>query len=138
MAANIIQHHAPFDFASFFENIKSQYIGLDHHDYLNFIHSEGEKHSFMGCAEWNDRVKYALSNAVASDEVVEIINRASSVMITIIRSSKAERPLTMMEMQYISEFIKGFSEKCDIVWGLAEDSTLNNVVKVIIFANVSR
>ncbi|ROS86247.1 hypothetical protein EEL34_09570 [Muribaculaceae bacterium Isolate-039 (Harlan)] len=136
MATNIIQHHQQFDFAAFFENIKSQYIGLDYNDYLNFLHTDGEKHSFIGRAEWKDRVKNALENAIASDEAVEIINRATSVMINVMRSSGAERPLTVYEVQYLNEFISGFPENCDVTWGLSEDSTLGNAVKAIILVNV--
>lgn len=138
MATKIIQHHEPFDFESFFENIKSQYIGLDYHDYLTFMYKEGEKHSFMGRAEWKDRVENALGNAIDSDEVVEIITRASNVMIIIIRSSEAERPLTKEEVQFINEFITGLPKNCDVIWGLAEDSTLGNSVKAVILANVNK
>lgn len=136
MEPKIIQHHEPFDFESFFENIKSQYIGIDYQDYHDFLNTDGEKHSFMGCAEWNDRVKNSIGNAIAYDEAVEIFNSASSIMITIIRSSEAERPLTVEEMLYLNEFITGFSENCDVVWGLAEDSTLGNAVKIIILVNI--
>ena len=134
MATNFIQH--PFDFETFFENIKSQYIGLDYHDYLNFLHTDGVIHSFIGQAEGEDRVKNALRNAIASDEAEEIINRATSLMINVLRSSEAERPLMMEEMQYLNEFIAGASDKCDITWGLSEDSTIGNTVKAIVLANV--
>lgn len=136
MATNFIQHHQPFDFETFFENIKSQYIGLDYHDYLNFLHTDGVIHSFIGQAEGEDRVKNALRNAIASDEADEIINRATSLMINVLRSSEAERPLMMEEMQYLNEFIAGASDKCDITWGLSEDSTIGNTVKAIVLANV--
>lgn len=136
MATNFIQHHQPFDFETFFENIKSQYIGLDYHDYLNFLHTDGVIHSFIGQAEGEDRVKNALRNAIASDEAEEIINRATSLMINVLRSSEAERPLIMEEMQYLNEFIAGASDKCDITWGLSEDSTIGNTVKAIVLANV--
>ena len=135
MATNFIQHQ-PFDFETFFENIKSQYIGLDYHDYLNFLHTDGVIHSFIGQAEGEDRVKNALRNAIASDEAEEIINRATSLMINVLRSSEAERPLMMEEMQYLNEFIAGASDKCDITWGLSEDSTIGNTVKAIVLANV--
>lgn len=137
MATNIIQHHETFDFASFFENIKSQYIGLDYQDYWGFLHNKGEKHSFIGRAERKDRVKHALRDAIASDEVVEIMPRATSVMIIIIRYLEAERPLTMDEMQYLNEFIAGLSENSDVVWGLAEDSSLGNAVKVIMLVTIN-
>lgn len=92
----------------------------------------------MGHAEWKGRVENALGNAMASDEAVEIINRASSVMITIIRSSEAERPLTVEEVQYLNEYFTGFPENCDVVWGLADDSSLGNAVKVIILVNIKK
>ena len=130
MATNFIQHHQPFDFETFFENIKSQYIGLDYHDYLNFLHTDGVIHSFIGQADFSFR------NAIASDEAEEIINRATSLMINVLRSSEAERPLMMEEMQYLNEFIAGASDKCDITWGLSEDSTIGNTVKAIVLANV--
>ena len=137
MVINIIQYHEYFDHRSFFKSHKSQYIGLDYHDYLIFLHTDGEKHSFIGVAELENRVENALSNAIASDEAVEIINRASSVMITILRSSEAERPLTITETLYLNKFIQRFPENCDVVWGLAEDSSLGNTVKVVILANVN-
>ncbi len=138
MVKNTIQHHEPFDFGAFFDNIKSQYIGIDYHEYLNFLHADGEKHSFIGQAEWKDRVEKTLKNAIAYEDAVEIINRASTVMITIIHSSEAECPLTMEEMQYLNEFVTGFSENCNVVWGLAEDSSIGNTVKVVILANVNK
>ena len=137
METNIIQHHRQFDFDSFFENIKSQYIGLDYHDYMDFLHTDGEKHSFIGQAECEERVKNAIENAIASNEADEIIEHASSVMITVIRSSMAERPLRVEDMQYLSEFIRGNSANCDVTWGLSEDSSLGNAVKVIILANLN-
>ena len=136
MATNIIQHHEPFDFNTFFENIKPQYIGLDYHDYLNFLHTDGEKHSFIGTADCGERVKNALGDAIVSDEAEEIINRATALMINVIRFSEAEHPLMMEEMQYLNEFIAGVSENCDVTWGLSEDSTIGDAVKVILLANV--
>lgn len=138
MATNIIQHHRQFDFETFFKNVKSQYIGLDYHDYLNFLHTYGEKHSFIGQAEGDDRVKKALRNAIASDESEETVNRATSLMINVIHSSEAEYPLMMNEIQYLNNFIAGISDNCDITWGLSVDSNLGNAVKVIILANVNQ
>lgn len=138
METDIIQHHSHIDFETLFEDIKSRYIGLDCNDYSNFIHTSGEKHSFMGCAECNDRVKNALGKAIASAEAVEIINRASAVLIAIIRSSKAERPLTMEEFRYLSEFTTGLPMNCEIVWSLADDISLGNAVSVILLVKTAK
>lgn len=90
----------------------------------------------MGRGEWKSRVKNALENAIASDEAVEIINRATSVMINLMRSLEAERPMTVDEVQYLNEFMTGFPENCYVTWGLSEDPTLGNAVKAIILVNV--
>lgn len=135
MATDIIQHHSHIDFQSLFDSIKSQYVGIDSSDFSNFMLLSGEKHSFVGRAEWKDRVKNALVNAIASDEAVEIINCASSVLITIIRSDEAERPLTMEEVRYLNEFISGLPENCDVVWGIAEGDSPGHTIKVIILVN---
>lgn len=133
MTQDIMQHHEPFDFESFFESIKSQYIGLDHHDFSNFLHTAGVKHSFMGSAEGKARIKVALENAKA----IDIVNHASSVMIILLRSSEADQPVTMDEISYLSEFISGLPKNCDMVWGLAEDSSLGDSIKVILLVNIT-
>lgn len=135
MAQDIIQHHEPFDFESFFEGIKSQYIGLDYHDYSNFLHTAGKKHSFMGSAVGKDRVKVALENAIDSEEAVDIVSHASSVMIIIIRSSEASEPVTMEEVGYLNKVISDFPKNCDVVWGLTEEASLGNKIKAIILVN---
>lgn len=134
MAADIIQHHSPVDLDSLFESIKSLHVGLDYNDYSNFLYLSGEKHSFIGYAQCNDRVRNALGNAVGTDEAAEIINRASAIMLTVFRSSQAERPLTMEEL---NKFIVLLPDNCDITWGLAEDDTLGNAIKVMVLANIT-
>lgn len=136
MTKDIIQHHEAIDFESFFKEIKSGYIGLDFEDFCKFLHSANEIHSFIGRSECKDRVKSALESAIASDEAVEIINRASSVMMTIVRNPKAERPVSMEEVQHLNDFVSGFPNDCNVVWGLADDYSLGNVVKVLLLVEV--
>lgn len=135
MTTNIIQHHEPFDFETFYQTIKAGYINIDYRDFTTFMNHEGEKHSFMGRGAWKDRIEIALGSAIASDEAVEIINRATLVMITIVRSPEADRPLLMEEMQFVQDFISGLPPECDVVWGITDDSALGNEVKAIILVN---
>lgn len=135
MTTEIIQHHDPVDFEKFYETIKVGYIGIDYQDFTTFMSQPGEKHSFIGRAEWKERVKSAMEGAIASDEAVEIINRASSAMITIARSPEAERPLLMDEIQYVNDFVSGLPSDCDVIWGLTDDTALGNEVKIIILIN---
>lgn len=135
MAKDIIQHHEQFDFDTFFKNISSRYINLDYEDFSNFLHTPGEKHSFIGCAEGKERLKDALNNALAAEDTAEIFDHASSVMITIIHSAENERPLSVQEIDCLNDFIARFSENCDMVWGIAEDSSLGNMIKIIVLVN---
>lgn len=80
-------------------------------------------------------MKCNLENIMVSDEAVEIINHASFVMLTIIRSSETSGQVTMDEIDYLSEFISGLPNNCDVVWGIAEDDSLGNTIKTIILVN---
>lgn len=48
---DIIQHHAPYDFAAFFEKHESKYINLDLRDFETFMGTAGEKHSFIDVSD---------------------------------------------------------------------------------------
>ncbi len=130
--ANIIQHHEPFDFEKFYETIKAGYIGIDYQDFSFFMNLDGEKHSFIGSSDSNDRVRNALEKAIACEDAGAALKRASAVMITVIRSPETERPLMMDEMLCINEFITGLPEGCDVVWGLADDLSSGDEVKIIL------
>lgn len=91
----------------------------------------------MGCAESKNRVCDAIKNAIGSDEAAEIVSRASSVMVVIIRSSEANSPLTIREMQYLNEFVGGLPKNSEVECGLAEDVTLGNAIKVVVLVNIA-
>lgn len=136
MTTRIIQHHPEFDLETFFNNIYRQQIGNDFDDYQTFMDYEGEKHSFIGIAEGEGRVTNALGNAIASREAQEIINRATCLVFRVVRSLEGKHPLVMDEMKDFFNFLDGINEDCDVGWGVAEDSTLGDAVKVIVLANV--
>ncbi len=136
MTTKIIQHHDSFDFEMFYGTIKAGYIGIDYEDFAYFMNHDGEKHSFIGRAEGKDRLKNAIERAIACDEAVKNLNRASLIMITVVRSPEAELPLLMDEMQYVNEFADGLPSDCDVIWGFADDNSLGNEVKVILLAAV--
>lgn len=68
---------------------------------------------------------------MASDRA-GIVSNASAVMMTIVRSPEAEHPLRMDEMQYVTEFLSGLPEGCEFTWGLADDLTLGDDVRVML------
>lgn len=137
MEQSIIQHHEPFDFETFFEGVRAQYIGIDSQDFTYFMQTAGIKHSYMCSAEGEDRVKVALENIMRSDDADEIIRHASSVMISIVHSPEAPEPIIMDELNYMNEFIAALPENCDVVWGVAKDFSLGNTIKLILLVNIS-
>lgn len=134
MTTDIIQHHEQIDFKTFYETISSGFVGIDYHDFELFMNNQGEKHSFIGTAVGPDRIKDAIINALAADEA--IATQASSIMITILRSPKAEHPLNMKELEFINEYVSNLSDVCDVVWGIADDPSLGNAIKVILLMNL--
>jgi len=132
--AEITMHHEPIDIRAIFRD-GAELTGLTAEDYDAFMALAGEKHSFMGSAEWKDRVGNALAHIPSDDDTVEILARASNAMFIILSSSRAERPLTAGEMDALRDFITGLPDDCDITWGTADDCTLGNTVKVIMLVN---
>lgn len=134
MESNIIQHHEYFDFESFYETIRKGYISIDNHDFDLFMNTEGVKHSFIGMADGENRIHDALTGILSSDS--DIIRQASTMIITVIRSLEAKQPLSIKEMQFITDFLSNLSSGCEVIWGLTDDSSLGNKVKVIILINI--
>ena len=77
-------------------------------------------------ADGEKRVKAALENIMVSDEAVEIINHASSVMLTLIRSSETYGQITMDEVGYMNEFISDLPNN-----GGGWDSMLNLEIRKV-------
>lgn len=133
---NVIQHHPPFDFDKFFQDETSKYINIDYNDYQTFFKEEGEVHSFIGESDSDYRVKDALANAVASNDVERILGLVKAAMIILVYSSDAQRPLTMDEIQAVTEFVSNPPESCDVVWGTSQDQTIGNTVKVMLLVRI--
>lgn len=134
MNLNIIQHHEEFDFKTFYESVRSGYIGIDFKDFETFMQTDGVKHSFIGKSDGSNRIQDACANALYGHE--EIVRQASSMMITIVRSPDAPDPLKMEEMQFMNDFISTLPDDCDVIWGIADDSSLGNEVRIIMLVNI--
>lgn len=133
---NVIQHHPPFDFDKFFQNEASKYINIDYNDYQTLFKEEGEVHSFIGESDSDYRVKDAIANAVASNEVERILGMVKAAMIIIVHSSDAQRPLAMDEIQAVTVFMSNLPEGCDVVWGTLQDQTIGNTVKFMLLVRI--
>lgn len=133
---NIIQHHKPFDFEKFFQEQASKYVGIDYNDYQTLFKEEGEVHSFIGESDTDDRIKDAIAKAVASEDAEKIVSQLKAAMIAIVHASEASKPVTMDEMQALTEFVSNLPESCDIVWGTSHDESLGDTVRVMLLIRI--
>lgn len=134
MDLNIIQHHEVFDFKTFYESVRSGYIGIDFKDFETFMQTDGVKHSFIGKSDGSNRIQDACANALYGHE--EIVKPASSMMITIVRSPDATNPLKMEGMLFMNEFISTLPDGCDVIWGMTDDSSLGNEIRIMVLVNI--
>lgn len=133
---NVIQHHPPFDFDKFFQNEVSKYINIDYNDYQTLFKEEGEVHSFIGESDSEGRVKEAIAKVVASDNTSKILCQIKAAMIIIVHSREANNPLTMDEVQVVTEFVSNLPNECDVVWGVSQDPDLGDSVRVMLLVRI--
>lgn len=133
MVKDIVQHHDTFDFTPLFQEAKEKYIGIDCNDTLAFLSGGNEIHSFIGSAGGKDRLRKAIEEAISTDEAADVIHDAASAMLTVVYSPQAEKPLTVVETQYISEFVRQLPGDCSFFWNASTDISLGNEVRVVAF-----
>ena len=124
---NINQHHAHIDFEAFFQSQKDKYVGLDMNDFNIFRNANGEKHSFLGISDGENRVAEAISQAFSGKDMLALV----------FISPLAEKPLMMEEMSAINDFIEKLPSDVNVMWGLENDDTLGDSVKVILLVNAN-
>lgn len=135
MLKGIIQHHERVDFEGLFEKLGRGYVGIDREDVGRFLRRVGVKHSFVGRADGVDRIRMALNSALEPVGGV-IPGLASAALLAVVRSPEAAEPLLMSEMQGLSDFFAGsLPPLCEIVWCLADDDSLGDMVEVVLLVN---
>lgn len=133
MTKSIIQHHKTIDFGVYFENIRAGYIGIDYMDFEIFMQNEGEKHSFVTMSDGSDRIRDSLTDAILS--AGDLVDKVTSMMIIIVRSTESNRPITMAELQFLNDFLSQLPDNIDATWGMADDGSLGNGVRIILIIN---
>lgn len=134
---NINQHHAHIDFEAFFQSQKDKYVGLDMNDFNIFRNANGEKHSFLGISDGENRVAEAISQAFSGKEADVLAPHISDMLALVFISPLAEKPLMMEEMSAINDFIEKLPSDVNVMWGLENDDTLGDSVKVILLVNAN-
>lgn len=136
MTNEIIQHHEPFDFFSFYENVRSGYVGIDFADFEMFMHAEGEKHSFIATAMGADRVSNALKAIKAAGK--GIVDNATKVLLTVVHCSVSEDPIKVVELQHITDFISELAPDSEVSWAISDDSSLGCNIRVILLVSIEK
>lgn len=136
---DIIQHHEPFDFSAFFEKHESKYINLDLRDFETFMGTTGEKHSFIGVsdADADNRIQNALDK-IMTQLPENAVGSTSDMMIMFIHSPNGPRPLRVDEAQCLNEYISSFPSETNVIWGMDNDDTLGESVKVYLLINLNK
>ena len=137
MTRKIIQHHENFDFETLFRYEESRYTGIDLNGCLSLLNGADETHSFIGCDEGDSRVKNAIKKALSAEEAEAILAKADSVVVSMVHSQSAERPVTIDETMAINDLIGSLPKGCNAIWGgVSNDVSMGNAVRIIILANI--
>ncbi len=87
----------------------------------------------MGRAHGEHRIMQAMSNALNSPLMSDVeIEKAQRLLYIIYTCDKS--PVLISELTEINSFMDGLDEDLEVLWGLYEDNTLENDVKVAIIA----
>lgn len=131
----IIQHHEEIELEAMYKDIETRSEGLDCQDFNDFMLREGEKHSFIGRDDSNDRIRKAMQEIIGNEACRELLKNATAVMITAFHSPGSERPLHVDEIGCMHDFVQGLPSDCDAVWRLETDASLGNAIKIIMLIN---
>lgn len=108
-------------------------INLDFCDVESTMKSGGGAIMAIGRAGGEHRVEKAIVNALDSPLLYgSDISKAKRILFNIYTSP--DNPLFVDELQEIDAFMDELSPQIDVIWGVSEDSTLENDAKIAILA----
>jgi cell division protein FtsZ len=108
-------------------------VNLDFADVKTILKDGGVAIMSTGFGEGDNRVTTAINDALHSPLLNnnDIFN-AQKVMLNVSFDPKSE--LMMEEMNEVHEFMSKFREGVEVIWGVAQDNTLDSKVKITILA----
>ncbi|MCK9160727.1 MAG: cell division protein FtsZ [Bacteroidaceae bacterium] len=108
-------------------------VNLDFADVKTILKDGGVAIMSTGYGEGPNRVTEAISDAMRSPLLNNNnIFNSKKVMLNLSFCSKSE--LMMEEMTDITNFMQKFSESVEVIWGVAQDETLDKKIKVTLLA----
>lgn len=112
----------------------NSYIKLTTEDYNTFLSEGSEVHTFAGTANGDRIVEKALANAVSDFDKETVLKHSVALMVIISYNKNLKPSLSMAELNQLTDFIGQLPSECDTMWGIMEDSNLNDALKVSLLA----
>jgi cell division protein FtsZ len=111
-------------------------INLDFRDVKKILSNGGVAIMSTGIAKGENRVNQALDSALKSPLLYNNdIHRSKKILFNIYQSTHAEHQLMLDEMNEVRHFMDKFEDKnIEVIWGLANDDTLTEEVKITVLA----
>lgn len=112
-------------------------IGLDFNDVKTVLKDGGVAIISTGYGEGEERVKHAIEDALNSPLLNDndIFNSQKILLcISFSKGKDGNSGLRMEEMNYVHDFMERFSSDIETKWGLIEDPTLEDKVKITVLA----
>ena len=117
------------------ELMANGYMALDYYDFETMLRgcryavitsAEGE-----GANRLSDAINKVCNSSVWNDHELKSANK---LIIKIMGSKGSESPITVGEMDELSKFTSGLNTNATIKWGIGDDPSLGDKVKIILMA----
>ena len=111
-------------------------INLDFRDVKKILSNGGVAIMSTGVARGENRVNQAFDAALKSPLLYNNdIHKSKKILFNIYQSNQAENQLMLDEMNEVRHFMDKFEDKdIEVIWGLANDDTLTDEVKITVLA----
>ena len=111
-------------------------INLDFRDVKKILSNGGVAIMSTGIAKGENRVNQAFDAALKSPLLYNNdIHKSKKILFNIYQSNQAEHQLMLDEMNEVRHFMDKFEDKnIEVIWGLANDDTLTDEVKITVLA----
>lgn len=108
-------------------------VNRDFCDVKSVMQDAGSAVVSIGKASGENRIYKAMANALTSPLLDNVDKRRAKRLLYIIYSSKS-KPVVISETAEVNDFMEELDDNLEVFWGLYEDDTLEDEVKVAIIA----
>lgn len=111
------------------------YVNVDMNDVTKTLEGGGAAVVLSGEGEGDNRIRKAIDNALASPLTSNFdINRTQRLLLMFACSRHSDNPVAAAEMMEITDFIGKLPNDVSVSWGIGDDSSLGDKVRLTILA----